>query len=294
MTQATREVYFITFLENVDSSILNLELEHGFKVDSFDEPRFIDFMSTLDKSTDLGFKGKNISLECLNRNDKRAYFISNSFFVKYFLKEGQEFYNTFYVGYLSPLIRKAKLFKEGNISIPFGYFHCGEGSHFRPSMTIALNQYTRPVPFMLEEDEAKPFSKFLRDFKFPLDKPYLQLAFENFEESYHVHGNDLAFLLNMIALEILFNDGPMELKYKISRNAAVLLGKNIDDFKIIFKDIKSLYDLRSGLVHSGISNKIKDDDLIRLQDYIRRSIKKIADLKLDKKELIDFLNSKGF
>ena len=123
---------------------------------------------------------------------------------------------------------------------------------------------------------------------------FLQLAFGNFELSYQIHDRNLSFLSLMISLETLFNPGHQELRYRVSRNTAVILGKEKEDSKTIFREIKDLYDKRSKIVHTGNSNIINEEDLLKLRHYVRESIKVINNIGETKDELLEILNSCGF
>lgn len=98
----------------------------------------------------------------------------------------------------------------------------------------------------------------------------------------------------MVSIETLLNPGEHELTYRISRNAAVLLGKEKEDSKMIFSEIKDLYNKRSKIVHAGNSNIINNEDLLKLRHYVRESIKEINKIGKNKNYLLDMLNSCGF
>lgn len=88
----------------------------------------------------------------------------------------------------------------------------------------------------------------------------------------------------MIIFEILFlPEGNDELKYRLSVRAALLLGKNYEEKKDIYKLFKLSYDIRSSIVHTGSvsppkEKKLKElgmdlDELYkRLQHYLFESI----------------------
>ena len=98
----------------------------------------------------------------------------------------------------------------------------------------------------------------------------------------------------MISLETLFNSGRQKLSYRISRNTAVLLGKEKEDSETIFSDIKDLYDKRSKIVHTGNSNIVDQDDLLKLRHYVRESIKEINKIDKNKDEFLKMLDSCEF
>lgn len=148
--------------------------------------------------------------------------------------------------------------------------------------------------YKLENSEIPDLETFIQNTKLPFNESFLKLAFENFELSYGIQFTNLSFLSLMICLETLFNPGGGELKYRISRNTAVLLGKDYDETKLIFSDIKKFYNKRSKIVHTGKSNIVNKEDLLKLRYYVRESIKEISRIDKKKDELLDILNSCGY
>jgi len=84
----------------------------------------------------------------------------------------------------------------------------------------------------------------------------------------------------VIALEVLFSPGREgEMRFRIAKRAALLLGKTADDRALIKEFLVRIYDARSGLVHAGESpfsptakKKLSSEDLARLGDYVRQAI----------------------
>jgi hypothetical protein len=156
------------------------------------------------------------------------------------------------------------------------------------------NNYNSQQRFTLEDSEISDFQIFIQKIKFPFEEPFLQLAFENFELSYLTPTSNLTFLSLMISMEILFNPREQdELSHRISRNAAVLLGKDFKESETIFRDIKNLYKIRSNIVH-GRSETIYTENVIKLRNYIRESIKEINTRGKSRNELLDFLDTHGY
>lgn len=104
----------------------------------------------------------------------------------------------------------------------------------------------------------------------------------------------LAFLVLMIGLETLLNPSHYEVRYRVSRNAAVLLGENREHSEEIFAQVKKLYDKRSEIVHSGKRRTIEKRDLLELRDYLRKAIIEIHHIGKEKNEITDLLDSHGF
>jgi len=292
-------------LSNTDSSILNLKLDYGFEIHCVSEKEGVNFISILEshKSMNEIYKMLFIDFHCLS--EKMLYHIGNSFECEIemdergnimpFPSELVKFDINLVHGYLDPAIRLMRLFKEGNIGMPSDYFYFIENNTPKLFMSKFSGSYISSGEiYALENSEIDNLQKFIQNTKLPFKESFLQLAFENYELSYQTQNINLSFLSLMISLETLFNPGLQELKYRISRNTAVLLGKDKDDSKRIFSELKDLYDKRSNIVHVGKSNIINKENLLKIRGYVRESIKEINKIGKNKDNLLDMLNSCGF
>ena len=80
------------------------------------------------------------------------------------------------------------------------------------------------------------------------------------------------------ALEILFDLGSSELKYKLATRGARLLGHNDQESKSILKTLKTFYDQRSAIVHNGKATKsgrIVATNLLDVSGLARRTLHKL-------------------
>lgn len=150
------------------------------------------------------------------------------------------------------------------------------------------------VRWSVTDAEIEDLQGFLVDTELPFKIGYLQLAFDNFEMSYETEKLALAFLSLVMALETLLNISRYELRYRVSRNTAVLLGEDWQNSTRIFKEVKELYTKRSDLVHTGDSIKVSANDLLKLRHYVREAIKEILRINKSKTEVLDILNCCGF
>lgn len=294
-----KKIYFAGLLANTDSSILNVRLDHGFKIKGVSDKEGYSLFSNLE-SLPYEKVGTKLFMDfpCFNPDEKKFYFIHNSF--ESIDKSGSKILNTvtkldkFVHDYLTPNLQLMRLFKEGNICMPLIYFYLLEKDIPKPTMRGSTPLYIEREPYTLKHSEISDLEKFIRNTKLPFTESFLQLAFGNFELSHQIQNINLSFLSLMSSLEALFNRGQPELSYTISRNTAVLLGKNIQDSKKIFQEIKELYNKRSDIIPSRKSNIINKDDLLRLRHYVRESIKEIYDMGKNKDNIFDLLNSSGF
>jgi len=191
-------------------------------------------------------------------------------------------------------IKLIRLFKEGRIGTLWYFFYKKENGKIIPDLDIRQSFIAAYEPYNLEATEIIELNNFIDSCSLPFSLPYLQLAYENFEESYHTENNNLAFLSLMIAVEALFNVGQHDLRYRISRSMAVLLSETVEMAEDIFTKMKEFYDKRSFLVHTGRSKDLSYEDIIGLRDYLRSSIKMIHDLNIPKDALAKKLTALGY
>lgn len=295
-----KEIHFMGLLANVDSTISKLYLDHGFTVEAISLNEGVDLISDLEGIPALEVHLKLLGESCLNSDEEKLYFVHNFFESREsgikWTNAQANFENNIVQGYLIPVFQLMRLFKEGNICMPIRYYYVMDGGTPKSFHRAATYLHIAESPkYTLEDSEILDLNDFIQNTKLPFKRPFLQLAFENFELSYQTPKH-LSFLSLMISLEVLFhpnNEG--ELTYRISRNTATLLGKDKKktESKEIFKKVKTLYSKRSAIVHTGKSD-INDDDLLELRHYVRDSIKEITKMDKRKNDLLDILNSSGF
>lgn len=303
------KIFFRGFLTNTDSSILKINLDHGFKIEAMSEDEGIRFISHLQNRPYMEVSEELIlDFPVINKSEDKCYFVSNSFECDIgindddrrhgLINERTKFDVTLVQGYLTPIIRLMKLFKEGNVYMPLEFYYLIDNNAPRLFMgSYHWSNYNSRDIFTLKDSKISDFQRFIQNTKLPFKEPFLQLAFENFELSYLTPTSNLTFLSLMISMEILFNPGEQELSHRISRNAAVLLGKDFNESETIFNDIKKLYTKRSNIVHGTIAREkktVNNEDVVKLRNYVRESIKEINIKGKSRDELLEFLNSHGY
>ena len=298
-----KEIHFMAILSNTDSSILNVKLDHGFKIHAIPETEGFEIISALEHLP-LMQSSRRLFMDLCSISDKKFYYIGNSF--ERYSQKNEDRHNLLAFSsevvacqkkvndYLEPVIRLMRLFKEGNVCMPVTYYYVIDNNTPRAFSMLGRGYYVSRELYALKSSEISDLQVFIQNTKLPFKESFLQLAFENFETSYHISNVNLSFLSLMISLETLFNSGEGELRYRISRNTATLLGKDKKDSKKIFSEVKDLYDKRSNIVHTGKPNITNNEDLLKLRYYVRESIKEINKIGKSKAELLDVLNSCGF
>jgi len=197
-------------------------------------------------------------------------------------------------GELSNKVKLLRLFEEGNIILRFSFLYYSDESQPNVCSSVREGPLWSKSIFTLRNEKVAEVQQFINKTKIPFQNKFLQLSFDSFNLSYEMHDQNLLFLSLMISMEAMFNRGPSEVTFQVSRNCAVLLGKDREDSEHIFKDIKNLYKKRSNIVHGSKDKAITKEDIINLRKYVRQSIKEINLIGVDKEELLNLLNSCGF
>ena len=128
----------------------------------------------------------------------------------------------------------------------------------------------------------------------PLRPEYVQLAFEHWEESNRSGSREFELLSLVTALEALFNVGAHDIRYRIARSIAVLLGKDAEDSDYLFEAVSKAYEVRSKLVHTGKAKGIDSVWLWQLQRAVQRAIVRCLTLAQPKESLSRQLTRLGF
>lgn len=291
---------YIGLLGNVDDSILGVSLPNGYHFDVIPLVQMLEIGSTLTNesiktlfdqwwNTKCIFDSQLVPDQDYALSDLKCYFLTKSFEVDVTngVHTGPINETTFYS---IELLRKINLFKKGNVCIPisFDYIINGDQLILRSSGQSLSNEAIEL--FSLEIGEEKKLQEFINKINLPDGDSYVGLALQNFELSYKNPHIGLSFITSVMALEVLFDAGA----HKVARNVAVLLGRDLNESKKIFGDIKELHNKRSELVHSGKHNKVTKEDHSALKNYVRKSLVRLIELKMPKEQLIEQLNILGF
>ncbi|HHT9112520.1 MAG: hypothetical protein HZA47_11955 [Planctomycetes bacterium] len=292
-------VHFIGFLVNVDDSVLGLKLGDGFDIVKQSQQQIMKILSRIEFHYGVNGTMKGVLGFDTDGRPSGYYCI-----VKY---NAEELEGTAQGGVVIRVdrlkgieqsirnkIRLLRLFKEGNVFLRFSCFYYMKDSEPAVFQIVREGPLADTTRFELVESEIANAQSFLANNKIPFGSPQVQLAFESFELSYESHNLGLAFLSLMISLETLLNLNNQELSYRVSRNTAVLLGKNCENSKNIFAEVKSLYGKRSKLVHTGKHETITHQDMLCLRNYVRDVIKEMTKIGGDRNFILNTLNTCGF
>lgn len=294
-------VYFVIPLANVDESVVGLELLPNFVVEKWPIDKLAGIIEI--------FTGRSHNIVgdieyscCLNSRTDNVFVVAGKVDKKIYWKELPDSASFevkwmdrgLYFRKVKDKINLMRLYKEGQIEAKGKYVYNVNNKEVAPIQGGDLEEPNYlSIPFSLTQSEKKDLSLFLKKYNIPLTPPFIQLAFENFTQSYSIEYIELAFLTLMIGVEVIFNDGNQELKYRVSRGMAVLLGSKYDPNEV-YDSMRKFYDKRSKLIHTGKYENFTIDDMGKLRFLLRESIMKLLELRITKESLMTRLTVSGF
>lgn len=154
----------------------------------------------------------------------------------------------------------------------------------------------RHIPSVLEDDDIRwIFVGGRRDDANWLDAHWpVMAATDLYERARMADDADIEFLLLMMSLEVLFNDGGSELSHRLAQRCALLNGRDPSERRSISERLKALYDRRSRLVHGDfIKTRFRElpkEDRILATNTVRVSLLTLIALGRAKKEVLGSLD----
>lgn len=296
-----KDVNFVLPLANVDDSVVGLEIMPNFIIETWKMEKLVKLIKEFEG--DRPNIDGDIEYACgLSGNSENVIVISGRVSKDIYWKKHDKsasfnekfFDHGLFSKKVNDKIKLIRLFKEGQIDTKGIYIYDIDDGKIEPIASGDLGEGSIfPIPYSISPSEFKMLTIFLRKYNLPLELPYLNLAFENFILSYDVDHTELALLALMMGVEAIFNEGHYELKYRISRGMAVLLGDKYDS-NDIYKDIKNIYDKRSKLLHTGYCKELTFNDVGRLRFMLRETINNLLILNIPKSLLSKKLTEAGF
>lgn len=297
-------VRHIGLLSNVDESILGLNRVLGHPIRALDQTETFQILTQVEHlSPPKVFQFLSHDLACFNYDEKKTYAMEdwieiadtrNSAGTFQGLSPELHAHDKAVQDQLLPRIQALRLIANGNLQLPYESYHYELGGRLFPVMGRGTILKVGSSPYTLKGKDIKKIGRDVRRIQLPFNYDYVNLALEDFDLSYRTDRPALAFLVLMIALEALFNQGANEVTFSVARNVAVILGVNRADAEHLFGRVKKLYGERSRIVHRGDMRGVTATDLDELRTIVRRSVLATGLKSLPKEELFRLLSASGY
>lgn len=190
------------------------------------------------------------------------------------------------------LIQQLRLLKTGDIYsiVPFQIV--------KPTRKIITRKNHRPgaaargKKFIVNDEDIENLrTRYTPDFK---QNQLVDFALSNFNLSYQIFDVKTRFITLMSCLESLLNQGREQITHTVSRHTSLIISKNEIEFQKNYSRIKTLYGVRSTIVHGGTLDANVHQDVLELENLVRCVINFCIASVFTKKELFDALNAKGY
>ena len=183
-------------LTKTDSSILDVKLEHGFKIEKICERELIDLIIKLEDIPEFLGRRRVDDKGYLNREEGNAYIISNLIDGIESTKPGEidnknfnviDRYEIIHGKYLDEKLALMRLFKEGPLFMPerYYFFEDDESPIFLVRTGMGKD-VGRGTTYSLEKSELQDLQTFIHSIKLPFIEPSLRIAHQNFEMAYSI------------------------------------------------------------------------------------------------------------
>jgi len=166
---------------------------------------------------------------------------------------------------IKSFILALRLYKEGDV---IGRFLAGTPSEEKYSQSLFFDTNNfQGIENKYTLDSVSKFKDFLEKFG-EVDNLIDSVPLDRFSLAYSHYQSPVEKLIDLvIVLESLFNKSPSDVKFKIALRAAHLLGNSDHgDIHSIYKEIKSIYELRNSIVHG---HKLKEEEIANVKEANR-------------------------
>ena len=306
----TYTLEYLAILANVNHSLRWVDFGDGYRVETINRDNLINLLAELYDLPKHEIEHKIEVHAGYESSKKTIYILRKSFDKPALLYESKKGHNwvddwsevhlliSVFQPHVFEIIQLLRLYRPGDLylynSIFFTYEEqCGE---IRPTLfsSIEDEKSRAGTTFNIPRNLRHSINEFVEHNPIGTLHPNVRLALQSYDLSFEVSNNNLAFLTLMTAQEALLNESHQELKFRVCRATAVLLGTSTQKSRRILSDMKKLYDKRSLLVHTGICKKFSEDDVNLLKEYVRQSIVRVIQLSIPKDKLTVRLSELGF
>lgn len=195
---------------------------------------------------------------------------------------------------LTPVVQALSLYLCAHVQLVGEYWYTVNGTRIEMFSARTVNYPITETFGAIAPRQIAAVNDFLSRRHIPFKREYIQLAFEHWEQSLRSDVEHIEFLSLVMALEALFNVGQHDVRYRVARSAAVLLGADAEDSRYIFESVKRAYDVRSKLVHTGKAKGLEHVWLWSLRHLVRQAILAFVELDLPKDIVAEGLTAHGF
>jgi hypothetical protein len=289
---------FAAPIANAGGSFRSVKLVFPFKIERWSYEKIGQLVTDMEGPTDWSPDPRVDELHCIPEYGCTGHVVTGQLVLDHsVLSDGiLKFHKKLEAmeGPLTQQIRLISLFLSAPILLAAQYwFEIDAGKRTMTSSSQSIVPYDSQ-PHAITYQEALELNAFLSIEASNTRPEFISIALDHWSHSFGSIPEHMQLLSLVTALEVLLNSANTELKHRVTRLAAVLLGDSKENSQEIYSGLGKIYDARSQVVHTG---KLKASESVwywQLRYWVSRAILTAMKLRLSKEELCRDLNQLGF
>jgi len=291
--------YFAGPLANTGGNLRSIKLASPFRIERWNYDKLASLIADMSGPIDWHPDHRVDELQCIPKFANSGHVVTARLTLEHrndepldILRVHRELEN--FDKRLDEQIRLLSVFFSAGVLLPVRYWFAIGSDGVREMMSASegrADEGERATPSL---DQARSANAFLQNHSFQKRPDVLEIALDHWSHSFQSIPSHMQLLSLVTALEALLNPAQTELKHRVCRAAAVLIGRNEEESKEIYAGLGKVYDIRSQIVHTGQTKSLRTVRFWELRRWVSRVILAVLSLNLPKSELCARLVELGF
>lgn len=295
---ALQTFFFVAPIANTGGSFRSIKLSPPFKIERWNYDKLTSFINDMEGATDWTPDPRVDELRCVPHHGNTGHVVTATISLEHdeavedILKLHRHFEEQDKV--LAEQIRLIGVYFSSPVLLSAEYWFAVNENGQREMQSALMRSVEEGQSATPSYQEALRLSNFLARYSFRPRAEYVSIALDHWGHSFDAIPKHMQLLSLVTALEVLLNPAHTELKHRVARAAAVLIGSDKEESKEIYSGLSKIYDARSQVVHTGVLKSVDKVKFWQLRWWVSRSILKVMALGLPKERLCSMLNELGF
>jgi hypothetical protein len=290
--------YFAGPLSNTGGGLRSVKLAPPFKIERWGYEKLASLVGDMQGASEWQPDHRVDELNCIPEFANTGHVVTACITLEHDESDTQSFLKLHHElesqdKRLDEQIRLLSLYFSAATTMPVRYwFSLADGR--REMMSSSEGRAEKGERAAPTYQEALKVNAFLSKHSFEKRAEFIQIALDHWGHSHDTIPRHMQLLSLVTALEVLLNPAQTELKHRVTRAAAVLIGTTKEDSRDIYSGLSKIYDVRSQIVHTGQLKSLQKVHFWQLRWWLSRAILAVMDLGLPKDQMCAALVELGF
>ncbi len=298
-TMPRRTLHFAGPLANTGGSLRSVKLSAPFRIERWNYDKLADLIGDMQGKTDWHPDHRVDELHCIPEYGTTGHVVTASIDVEMdeadtdaYMKIHRQLHAL--DERLDEQLLLLSLFFSSTTTLPARYWYFVLPGSEREMISASEGRADNGHRAAPSYREALKFNSFLAKHSFERRAEFIQIALDHWRHSQDTVPRHMQLLSLITAIEVLLNPAQTELKHRVTRAAAILIGSDAEDCRQIYSFLGKIYDVRSQIVHTGNLKGLSKFPLLQIRWYLSRAIIRAMELGLPKDRLCASLVELGF